>query len=207
MVYLFRLALLLSPFNPSFAILLNTVYNYFFRDYKFFFDIISFAYIILLHLLLMSITNFHAILQVAIGMFDCIWFIFGFWFRFYYHILTDKRGRSLWEILSNPRHSISCSLHKKSGSRGHTRALRFFNANRVMLSYPQSQGAFAHIDEPSRPLVLSIVLSQLHDSRIFFDDPLRLSIPYEYFAKKQIEPPDGFLYDCIAFTTLCITFL
>jgi hypothetical protein len=50
-------------------------------------------------------------------------------------------------------------------------------------------------------------LNTIRKLQLFFDDPLRLAVAYEYVAKKRIEPPDGHLYDFIAFLALVFTFL
>ena len=43
--------------------------------------------------------------------------------------------------------------------------------------------------------------------QVHYSDPLQLTVPYEYIAMRQIKPPDGFLYDAIAFIALTLTFL
>jgi hypothetical protein len=77
----------------------------------------------------------------------------------------------------------------------------------MVLSAPQSHGAYAHVDDKGKMTHLQVTLNTLSKNKIYFDDPLRLAVAYEYIAKKRIEPPDGHLYDIIAFLALVFTFL
>jgi len=75
-----------------------------------------------------------------------------------------------------------------------------------MYSHPQSQGAYAHVDEKQGRSIIDKVLKDLRDKWVHFDDPLRLSVPYEYIAKRVIKPPDGLMYDLIAFAAIAFIF-
>ncbi|KAL7504927.1 hypothetical protein ACHAXN_005718, partial [Cyclotella atomus] len=57
-----------------------------------------------------------------------------------------------------------------------------------------------------RPLVDAVV-TDLKQQLLYYDDPLLLSVPYEYITKAKIEPPERILYDVIAFTALLNVFM
>ena len=199
LVFLFRIALTIFTRLP----LLVACYDYLFKDCTLFFHLIQFAMILLQYILLNSLQQLHIILQLMISCYNFTWTVVSFWPVFYYRIITDPKGRSLKEMLSNPKHSPA----NKKKLKHHQHKLKFYNANKCIFTSPQSQGAFAHVDEKPCQTVMDAVLQDLQTMRIFIDDPLRITVPYEYIAKRQIKPPDGSLYDLIAFVALVLTFM
>ena len=206
-VLVFRIALIL--FTLSFR--LDNLFNYFLRDYEFFFDAFWLLYIGVVTLGLYVLKSLHLVLKFGIGILNLFWLPFGFWFLFYYNIINDPNGRSLYDMLCNPRLSSTVRTNQHAKKLAKTKmkrkSLRFYNASRLMLSSPQSQGAYAHVDEKQKKLLQKSVIDQLQSKQVYFDDPLRLSIPYEFLSKKQVEPPDGLLFDIILFTSLLVMFI
>jgi hypothetical protein len=66
---------------------------------------------------------------------------------------------------------------------------------------------YAHVDDKGKRTHLQVTMDSIHRSLIHYDDPLRLTVACEFVAKKHIKPPDGPLYDIIAFLALVYTFL
>jgi hypothetical protein len=197
-VYLLRTALLLYTQVPKLA----QPYDYFAKDYTFFFDSFVFMAILAQCAVLHCIYLLHMIIRFQIGIVNLILGAIWFWPLFYYRILTDPRGRSIRDMLCNPQNAP-----KRKRSRFKAPRLKFFNASRCMYSYPQSQGAYAHVDEKVGRPTIDAVVSDVKQRLLYYDDPLLLSVPYEYIAKAKIEPPDGILYDVIAFLALLCVFM
>jgi hypothetical protein len=205
LVYLFRTALILiTPICMTFKPF----------EYHSLFDFgihsIQISLILLQAAVLRSIFSIHCCIKFFLGIINLFWLAIIFWPVFFYKICTDPNGRSIKDILSNSRNtdlSVPENNTKKKNKRLKPPKLRFYNRSRVLLSTPQSQGAYAHIDEKPGQELLQVLLDSIVQKQIYFDDPLRLSVPYEYIAKKVIEPPDGLAYDTLAFLALVFTFL
>jgi hypothetical protein len=69
----------------------------------------------------------------------------------------------------------------------------------VFTSY-QVQGAYAHLGQTMNEKVHEAL--RVAASAIYFDDPLRMSIPYEYLAKRLPEPPDNAFMTGLAFIAI-----
>ena len=155
----------------------------------------------------------HITAQFILLIANCFWIFIIFWPTLYYKLLMDPNGRSIFNILMNPR---NCKLDKTSKSplkmqqkkvNNKAKTLRFYNRSRLILSEPASQSAYAHIDEPNRELLMDTLHKDLYYKQIYIDDPLRLRQPYEFMAKRQVKPPDGMLLDILAFLAVALTFL
>ena len=103
LVYLFRIALILYTQIPK----LSIPYDYFIKDGKFFLDSTMFAAILLQYVLLNTIVLVHVLIQYAIGIANTTLSVTWFWPSFYYHILTDPKGRTIRDMLRNPQNSPS----------------------------------------------------------------------------------------------------
>ena len=196
----FSLRIALTLYNR--VCFLDALYNYLFRDFKLFLDLLQFVLILFQFLTLNLIKGSHSFILLTVHGWNVVWAALCFWPVFYYHIVSDPKGRSIMDMLRNPLHS---PVKKKD--KYHKRRLKFYNANKCLFSSPQTQGAYAHVDEKQGRVVMDVVKQDLEAMWLHFDDPLRLSVPYEYIAKRQIKPPDGLLYDIIAFLALVITFM
>ena len=159
-------------------------------------------------LLLKSMRFLHISAQFILLVLNCFWLVIIFWPSLYYKLLSDPNGRSIITILSNPTNSKNGSTKtQQQKTRVHSATLRFYNRSKMILSAPQSQGAYAHVDESGKDCITDLLFKDLYHKQIYHDDPLMLKVPYEFMAKRQIEPPDGLLFDTIAFIAIVLTFL
>eukprot|EP00956_Cyclotella_meneghiniana_P019002 scaffold32206_cov43-Cyclotella_meneghiniana.AAC.4 len=124
-------------------------------------------------------------------------------------ILSDPQGRSILAILGNSTNSTGITVPegKVSNRRPEQPKIKFYNQSKLILTSPQSQGAHAHVDEDGRQTVCDHVLRDMYYLQIHSSNPLKLKVPYEYLAKNQVQPPEGCIYDVIAFVALTLTFL
>ena len=174
-----------------------------------FFDLIQFFVIFLQFMLLKFMRFLHYSAQLLLLVLNCIWLVVIFWPMFYYRILSDPEGRSILAILGNSTNSTGITVPegKASNRKPEPPKIKFYNQSKLILTSPQSQGAHAHVDEDGRPTVCDHLLRDMYYLQIHSSDPLRLKVPYEYLAKNQVQPPEGCLYDVIAFIALTLTFL
>jgi len=137
---------------------------------------------------------------------------FLWWLRFYWHIFNDPRGRSLYEIFSNPRLEgniprskprVSRETYRRYVRKGRVK-IRPSNARYAVDSSYQVHGAYAHLGSSAcRDLGDAINAASTF---IHFDDPLRISVPYNYLASKIDKPPDNQFTRALAFTTIVVAF-
>eukprot|EP00956_Cyclotella_meneghiniana_P013214 scaffold18927_cov47-Cyclotella_meneghiniana.AAC.2 len=168
---------------------------------------------ILQRFLLGLMRKLHITAQFVLLILNCIWMVVIFWPVMFYKLYSDPKGRRLYDILSNPKNtdmveteqgSVIIKQHKRKQQPSR---LRFYNRSRLIFTSPASQGAYAHVDEPAAGTVLDSLKEDLRDKQIYHDDPLRLKVPYEYLAQRLIKPPDGLLFDTLAFIAVVLTFL
>ena len=69
----------------------------------------------------------------------------------------------------------------------------------------QVQGAYAHLNQTENQKVQEAI--KVASNVIYFDDPLRLSVPYEYVAKRLPKPPDNNFLKCLACMTIVAIYL
>eukprot|EP00956_Cyclotella_meneghiniana_P020525 scaffold36341_cov43-Cyclotella_meneghiniana.AAC.11 len=86
------------------------------------------------------------------------------------------------------------------------RLLLHLMRSRLVFTAPASQGAYADIDECLKDPYLDSLLKDLYYKQIYYDDPLRMKTPYEFVSKRPIEPPDGMLFDVIAFVAVTLDY-
>ena len=119
------------------------------------------------------------------------------WPKFYWNILSDPDGRSLWNMFTDPRFRGS-SKHSKARISRHTKRqfiakgkvkIQPTHARHNVYSSYQVHGAYAHVGQNEKQKMLQAVAAASKD--IYFDDPLRLSVPYNYVMKRIPEPPDN----------------
>ena len=117
------------------------------------------------------------------------------WFKLYWNLITDPKGRPLYNILINPRY-IGCK--HQSQARVSRETKRHFNAKGKVKIIPpnawhgvtssyQVHGSYAHLGSTSHREV-GDALSAASTIQ-YFDDPLCLSVPYNYLLDKISEPP------------------
>ena len=90
-----------------------------------------------------------------------------FWPRFYHSLLYKKRGRSIWDIITNPVPPDS----KKAGG---PRKIVCLNENLYCHSYYQVRGAFAHLNQ-NREEDLDEATDEA-TKLVYYDDPLHFAI-------------------------------
>ena len=80
-----------------------------------------------------------------------------------------------------------------------------FNQKFCCLSLYQTQGAYAHLDQrPEKDLDKAVTAAT---ASIFYNDPLHLAIPYNFFLECLPEPPDGFLKSVLSFRLILFVYL
>ena len=201
-VFAFRIALSLNTLTYHF----NPILEHIFVNSQLWLDSLAFLCLGFTFFLLSAIKHLHHLIKLLIGFGNLMWLPFGFWICFYYNIINDPDGRSIFQMLCNPQYTDEGRLarkRKKVKTIKKQRPLRFYNARHLILSSPASQGAYANVDEKPGKLLLDFVLEQLREKQIYYHDPLRLSVPYDYLKRRLIEPPDGYLYDLIILINFC----
>lgn len=111
-----------------------------------------------------------------------------FWPKFYWSLFrpsSDRRRRSIWTIIWNPVPDFG----PKTNNIPHR--IVCLRDRYYCHSFYQVQGAFAHLNQsPEKDLDEAVHAATAF---VFYDDPLRLAVPYEYLFKRLPEPPDGML--------------
>jgi hypothetical protein len=132
------------------------------------------------------------------------WSFLSFWPRLYYEIFTDPKRRSIFEMMTDPRHLSTSNNLRARVSRQTKRQFLFKGKTKItptrlrdgVNSGYESHGAYAHLGSSVNE---SDKLVKTSCKTIFLDDPLRLSIPYNYFADIAGEPPDNAFRRLLAF--------
>jgi len=111
-----------------------------------------------------------------------------FWPKFYWSLFrpsSDRRRRSIWTIIWNPVPDFG----PKTNNIPHR--IVCLRDRYYCHSFYQVQGAFAHLNQsPEKDLDEAVHAATAF---VFYDDPLRLAVPYEYLFKRLPEPPHGML--------------
>ena len=151
----------------------------------------------------------HVTLKLTVGLSQWIpgWTLISFWPRFYWHILTDPAGRSFRTILQNPRCTepllqrslprVSRLTRRRFLEKGKIR-IQSMPSRYLLLSSYQAYGAYAHIHGPAHASDCEAAVAAATGCT-YCDDPLRISVAYEYFRDLADEPPDNQFYRMLAF--------
>ena len=119
------------------------------------------------------------------------------WIRFYVHLILDPRGCSLYDIFTNPRYSdcktqsraiISRRTRRQFLAKGKHKIVPTNASYIVAFSY-QVRGAYAYLGTSSHADSTEAI--QAASKTVHFDDPLHLSVPYNYQASRLRELPDN----------------
>ena len=78
-----------------------------------------------------------------------------FWPRFYYSLLYKKRGRSIWDIITNP-------VPPDGKKVGGPMKMVCLNENLYCHSYYQVRGAFAHLNQTGEPMSFECMSECIH---------------------------------------------
>lgn len=131
-----------------------------------------------------------------------LWRLLSWWPRFYRSIIFPKQDklrpkRSIWKIITQPTPEYG----PKPGGNG----IVCLNSNYYCHSFYQTQGAYAHLNQPGdTELNDAISASQ---AVLFYDDPLLLSVPYDFLMKRLPEPPDGIIKTSLCLGAIIIAFM
>ena len=154
---------------------------------------ITWTAIISLHMILFSLSALHILTQIPIIQIPlnameksiiaraCI-----FWPKFYYCLFKpDKNRGTIWEIITFSVPPYSRKASKKSNR------IPCLNATFSCFSPYQVQGAYAHLNQRHEKYIDEAVAAAT--TLVYYNDPLRLAVPYVYILEMPTEPPDGLL--------------
>ena len=111
--------------------------------------------------------------------------------------ILDPRARSLYDIFTDPRYSdcktqsraiISRRTRRQFLAKGKHKIVPTNARYLVTFSY-QVRGAYAYLGTSSHADCTEAI--QAASKPVHFDDPLHLSVPYNYHASRLREPPDN----------------
>ena len=212
--YLLRLTQL---FLLLYARISTRLYDYWFNtcDAKFlmsdllrwFVFVLSTAFYLMLH-------AFHLLLKLIVALVQRMpfWSFLSFWPRLYYKIFTDPKRRSIFEMMTDPRYLSTTYKLRARVSRQTKRQFLFKGKRKItptrlrdgVNSGYESHGAYAHLGSSANE---SDKLVKTSCKTVFFDDPLRLSTPYQYFVDIAGEPPDNAFRRLLALIGISLIFI
>ena len=109
-----------------------------------------------------------------------------FWPKLYYCLFKpDNNRRKIREIITSPVPSNGRKSSKQSNR------IPCLNAKFSCFSTHQVQGAYAHLNESHEKDLDEAVAAAT--TLVFYNDSLRLAVPYVYLLEILPEPPDGLL--------------
>ena len=91
---------------------------------------------------------------------------------------------------SHSRAQVSRTTRRQFHDKGKDKILPTWNRLGVYSGY-QVQGAYAHLEQQNNTEATDAL--EAASNILYFNDPLRLSVPYHYIARIKPEPPDCFL--------------
>ena len=154
---------------------------------------ITWTAIISLHMILFVPSVLHRltqipIIQIPLNMMEQL--IIGraclFWPKFYYCLFKpDKNRQKIWEIITSP-----VPPDGRKASKQYNRIPCLNKTFSCFLSY-QVQGEYAHLNQRHEKDLDEAVAAAT--TLVFYNDPLRLAVPYVYLLEMLLEPPDGLL--------------
>jgi len=207
--YLLRMTNILL-FNLVFPNL-SYVYNYWFNctdNARMRNDVSTWVLYLTLMVLSECIYRVYVSLQYGFLFLQWIFSALLWWPKFYWELMRDPGGRSLYEIFTDPRFRgsvlrtkprISRETRRQYLEKGKMRIQPTNSRHNVFSSY-QVQGAFAHLGQNENQKVMYALVHATN--YIHFDDPLRLSVPYEFVTNRIPEPPDNDFMKLIACSTV-----
>ena len=153
------------------------------------------------HVLLLIFSTIHIIVRTVANLVNrnSIFRFCTFWPKFHWNLFRpDPNRRSIWTIIWNPTPDFGPKT-KNMPTRMVCLRDRYY-----CHSYYQVQGAFAHLHQnPDKDLNEAVDAAT---RVVYYDDPLRLTVPYNYFLERHKEPPDGFLKSAFAIGLIVLAF-
>ena len=120
-----------------------------------------------------------------------------FWPKFYLNLFgPTSSGRSMYQIIFDPE--AGGIPNRKHTSKVKTIGIikHLWSKFNVFLSY-QVHGAYAHLGQRSDKQ-MSDSIEATTTTKLHFDDPLRLQVPYDYIRTQIPRPPDCFCARMVA---------
>jgi hypothetical protein len=161
----------------------------------------------------LTLQGLHILLKLIFGLIQLIpfWAFLSFWPRLYLLVLTDPKRQTLFQMLQDLRyhaptlHSrarISCSTWQQYIARGKVKITPTRLRHGVNSNY-ESHGAYANLGSNFKKSAEVVKLSTKH---LFYNDPLQLLAPYNYFAAVAGEPPNNEFCQILAFMGIVMIF-
>ena len=176
-VYVFRLTL----------ILVSTIVLIPYSIWNFTCSLYHWILILLIYPLLFVLEKLHTLVRIPVNMFiqSLLYRTISYWPKFYWSLFKPKEGRrSIWKIITNPIPDTG-PRPKQPGR------IVCLKDTYYCHSYYQTQGAYAHLNQKGdKDLEEAVEAASIV---MYYDDPLRLSIPYEFLHKRLPKPPDGII--------------
>ena len=151
----------------------------------------------LIHVALTILRTVHALVHIPANLIyqHPLIRLITFWPKFYWSLFSPKSNRrSIWNIICDP---VPDSGTKTKNISTRMVCLR----DRYSChSFYQVQGVYAHLHQSSEKDLDEAI--QTATAIIYYDDPLRLAIPYEYLLEWLPEPPDGITKSLLSLTII-----
>ena len=126
--------------------------------------------------------------------------IITFWPKFYWCLFKPKPDRqSIWNILTNPEPLEGIKTKNVSNR------MICLKDTYYCHSYYQVHGAYAHLNQRRENDLDEAVIEA--NTVMYYDDPLRISTPYEYLAKRLPRPPDGHVKAALSLGLIVLIYL
>ena len=152
------------------------------------------------HMLLIILIGIHHLVRIplAIIMSTALWQLVSYWPKFYWNLFKpDPNRRSIWTIITNPV--------PPDGPKSKPSGMVCLNAKYYCHSYYQVHGAYANLHQRQEHDLDAA--TQAASSMYIYEDPLLLSVPYEYLFKQLPDPPEGILLRMFSLGLICFVFL
>ena len=129
-------------------------------------------------------------------------FVILWWPKLYWSLWSDPNGRSFYQIMTNPRYASSDGF-KDRGPQAVSRATKrnFIAKGKLKIkpistrmhcySFYQVDGAYAHVGQKTNASIAEAIQSASTPILLYYDDPCRIAVAYNYFAARRPEPPDN----------------
>ena len=165
---------------------------------------ITWTAIISLHMIIFVLSALHRltqipIIQIPLNMMEqsiigraCL-----FWPKLYFCLLKpDKNRRTIWEIITSPVPPDGRKASKQSNR------IPCLNATFSCFSSYQVQGAYSHLNQKHEKDLDKAVAAAT--TLVYYNDPLRLAVPYVHLLEMLPEPPNGLLKSILSLTLIPI---
>ena len=214
-VYMLQMTLILVL---PFGLFLLNVYDYWFHtnnNANLCANVLSWARSLSFHLACLFFYWFQVLLKLIVALVQVfpLWSILSFWFRFYWETILDPNGHSLRDMVLDPGYDVGVNCLCPCVSLFIRR--RFLACCRIHIqpmrpilgcvSFYTVHGAYAQLGEDTSDEVNNAADSAT--KRVFFDDPLWISVPYSFLMKRLGKPPDNAFSRAIAFLSIVVIYV